>query len=129
MAIFIKKERLGSTPPPRTRIIRPSSGPRAGITGAVEASSLFKSTQEALNEARNRASSDLKDKYESQADVQRWRTQMTPEERTRDAIERMVPTTKAVAELRNGNKEVSYEEARGLAEKIAYKSERKKKED
>lgn len=129
MAVYIKKDRLGSGPAPRTQGPRQRSAPTGGIMGAVESSQVFQSTQKALGEARAEAVKNLTDKYESHPDVQRWRTQMTPEERTRDAIERMVPTTKAVAELRNGNKEVSYEDARSVAEKLAYKSERKKKED
>ena len=129
MAVYIKKDRLGSGPPPRRAPTTGRSFSSGGIMGAVEANPLFKNTEDSYAEAKAAAQSGLKDKYESQADMQRWRTQMTPEERTRDAIERMVPTAKAVTELRNGNKEVSYEQARSVAEQIAYKSERKKKED
>ena len=49
---------------------------------------------------------------------------MTPEDRTRDAIERMVPTAKEVVTMRNGGKEATYEESRKYAEGLAYKSEK-----
>lgn len=120
MAVFIRKERLGSSPAPR-------QGPR-GIVAAVERTPIFQVAQAEYAKLKARHAASLKDKYESSADVQRWRTQMTPEERTRDAIERMVPTTRAVHELRNGGKEVSYEEARKSAEGLAYLSEKKKEE-
>jgi hypothetical protein len=121
MAVFIKKENLGSGSP---RGNRPGS-----ITRKVENLKTFQQLQQSYAEAKVEAQQSMKDKYESNAEVQHWRTQMTPEQRTRDAIERMIPTTRTVAEMRNGGKEVSYEDARKLAENIAYKAETNKKED
>jgi len=120
MAVYIKRENLGSGAP------RPNRG--GSITRKVENLKTFQQLQQSYAEAKVAAQESMKEKYESNAEVQRWRNQMTPEERTRDAIERMIPTTRTVAEMRNGGKEVSYEEARKLAENIAYKSEAKKKE-
>jgi hypothetical protein len=118
MAVFIKKENLGSRPQPRR-----------GIMKTVESLPSFQALQQHYAEQKAQAVAGLKDKYESNAEVQRWRTQMTPEERTRDAIERMVPTTKEVLKMRNGGNEVSYEEGRKKAEEIAYKSDRQKKDE
>jgi hypothetical protein len=53
---------------------------------------------------------------------------MTPEQRTRDAIERLVPTAKEVLKMRNGGHEVSYEEGRAKAVEIAKKAEVQKKD-
>lgn len=117
MAVFIKKENLGSRPPPRKGIMR-----------AVESLPSFQALQQHYAEQKAQAAAGLKDKWESNAEVQRWRTQMTPEERTRDAIERMVPTTKEVLKMRNGGNEVSYEEGRAKAVEIAEKSDKQNKD-
>ena len=119
MAVFIKKQNLGSGPRPQN--------PR-DITRRIEGMKTFQQLQQSYAQAKASAKEEAKEKYESNADVQRWRTQMTQEERVRDAIERMVPTTRAVEEMRRGGNEVSYEDARKKAEEIAYKSERKKSE-
>jgi hypothetical protein len=118
MAVFIKKENLGSRPPPRKSIMR-----------TVESMQTFQALQQHYAQQKEQKKQELKEKWDSNAEVQHWRTQMTPEERTRDAIERMVPTTKEVLKMRNGGNEVSYEEGRKKAEEIAYKSEKQKKED
>lgn len=117
MAVFIKKENLGSRPPPRKGIMR-----------TVESLQSFQALKEHYAQQKSEAAASLKEKYDSNAEVQRWRTQMTPEEKARDAIERMVPTTKEVLKMRNGGKDVSYEDGRKKAEEIAYKSERQKKD-
>jgi len=117
MAVYIKKENLGSGPKPR------SQGPRS-LTRNIEGMKTFQQLQESYAQAKAEAAATAKEKYESNAEVQRWRTQMTKEERVRDAIDRMIPTTKAVEEMRRGGNEVSYEDARKKAEEIAYKSER-----
>lgn len=119
MTAFIKKEHLGSAPPPQKK--------RSGITTTIESLPGFKALRDSYAQAKEERKGALKDKWESNAEVQRWRTQMTKEEQTRDAIERMVPTTKEVLKMRNGGNEVSYEEGRKKAEEIAYKSERQKK--
>lgn len=115
MAVYIKKENLGSR----------SQNPR-DITRRIENMKTFQQLQQSYAEAKSQAAQGAKQQYESNADVQRWRTQMTKEEKVRDAIERMVPTTRAVEEMRRGGNEVSYEDARKKAEEIAYKSERQK---
>ena len=120
MTVFIKKDRLGSNPPPPSR-------PK-GIMRAVESLPSFQALKEHYAQAKEERKDAMKDKWESNAEVQRWRTQMTPEERTRDAIERMVPTTKEVLKMRNGGNEVSYEEGRQKAVEIAEKSDRQKKD-
>lgn len=122
MAVYIPKNRLGSNPPPRSTS-RPGS-----ITYTIENLPIFQQLKESYAQSKANAASGMKEKYESNAEVQRWRTQMTKEERARDAIERMIPTTRAVQEMRNGGKEVSYEEARSKAEQIAYKAEAKASE-
>lgn len=119
MTAFIKKDRLGSTPPPQTR---------RGITTAIESLPAFQAMKESYAQAKAQKASEIKEKYEANAEVQRWRHQMTAEERTRDAIERMIPTTKEVLKLRNGGNEVSYEEGRKKAVEIAEKSDRQKKD-
>lgn len=118
MAIFIKKDRLGSGAPQRPR----------GIMRSVESLSSFQALKEYYAQAKEERKEVIKEKWESNAEVQRWRNQMTPEERTRDAIERMIPTTKEVLKMRNGGHEVSYEEGRAKAVEIADKSDRQKKD-
>lgn len=116
MAHFIRKERLGSNPPPdKFRVGRGElrGGVKFGVMGV------------ALEKAKADQKAQMDETYESNAEVQRWRGQMTPEERTRDAIERMVPTTKVVQEMREG-REVTHEEARKVAENLANKSDRQK---
>lgn len=117
MAVYIKKENLGSGRQPRP------TNPRS-LTRSIENMKTFQQLQASYAEAKAQAVASAREKYESNAEVQRWRTQMTKEERVRDAIERMVPTTRAVEEMRRGGTEVSYEDARKKAEEIAYKSER-----
>ena len=117
MAVFIKRERLGSRPPPDRMRVPTSEFRGKGVKFGVMA--------EAFEKAREDFKDRLDQKKEDNAEVQRWRTQMTPEERSRDAIERMIPTAKAVQELRTG-KECSHEDARKMAENIAYKSDRLK---
>lgn len=137
MAVFIPKHRLGSGSP-TSQGSSGSRGPRGPmrikaqhpqqITNTIENLPGFQALKESYAEAKAERAKELKDKYESNADVQRWRTQLSPEQRTRDAIERMVPTTRAVEEMRRGGKEVSYEDARKKAEEIAYKSDKQKAE-
>lgn len=122
MAVFIKKENLGSKPPPKPQR-------RVGIMTAVENLPSFQAMKESYARAKEERKEAMQEKWDSNAEVQRWRNQMTPEERTRDAIERMVPTTKEVLKMRNGGNEVSYEDGRKKAEEIAYKSERQKKDE
>ncbi len=117
MATYIKKEHLGSRPPPRKGIMR-----------TVESLPTFQALQQHYAQQKEQKKQELKEKWESNAEVQRWRTQMTPEERTRDAIERLVPTAKEVLKMRNGGHEVSYEEGRKKAVEIAHKSEVQKKD-
>jgi hypothetical protein len=117
MATYIKKEHLGSRPPPKKGIMR-----------TVESLPTFQALQQHYAQQKEQKKQELKDKWESNAEVQRWRTQMTPEERTRDAIERLVPTAKEVLKMRNGGHEVSYEEGRKKAVEIAHKSEVQKKD-
>ena len=127
MAVFIKKDRLGSGRPPREERASGASRPR-GIMHTVESLPSFQALKESYAQAKAERAAELKEKYESNAEVQRWRHQMTPEERTRDAIERLVPTAKEVLKMRNGGHEVSYEDGRKKAEEIAYKSDRQKKD-
>lgn len=94
----------------------------------IESLPTFQALKDSYAQAKEERKEAMKEKWESNAEVQRWRNQMTPEERTRDAIERMVPTTKEVLKMRNGGKDVSYEDGRKKAEEIAYKSERQKKD-
>jgi heme-degrading monooxygenase HmoA len=123
MTAFIKKERLGSTPPPAEGRSR-----GRGIMTTIESLPGFQAMKESYAQAKEERREALKEKWESNAEVQRWRNQMTPEERTRDAIERMVPTTKEVLKMRNGGKDVSYEDGRKKAVEIAEKSDRQKKD-
>jgi hypothetical protein len=95
----------------------------------VESLPTFQALKESYAQAKAERAAELKEKYESNAEVQRWRNQMTPEERTRDAIERLVPTAKEVLKMRNGGHEVSYEEGRKKAVEIAEKSDKQKKDD
>jgi hypothetical protein len=119
MAVFIKKENLGSGPGrPDTFRVR-----KGELKGGVS----FGVMADAFNKAKEAKKAALEQKYEGNAERQRWHT-LTKEEKARDAIDRMIPTTKAIEEMRNGGKEVSADEARRAAEKIAYKSDRIKEE-
>jgi len=129
MAVYIKKDRLGSGPPPRTRTTpRAPSSSSGGIMNTIESLPGFQALKDSYAQAKEERKEALKEKWESNAEVQRWRNQMTPEQRTRDAIERMVPTTKEVLKMRNGGHEVTHEEARKKAVEIAEKSEKQKKD-
>ncbi len=110
MAVFIPRNRLGD---------RAQKQFESKLTQRVEGMKQFKALRNSLAQAKQEQESKLDEKYESNAEVQRWRT-LTPEEKARDAIERMVPTTKTINELRTG-KECSYEDARKSAEQLAYK--------
>ena len=121
MAVFIKKDRLGSGRPVEKR------HPRS-IIHTIESLPTYQALKESYAKAKQEKQASLKEKYESNAEVQRWRSQMSQEDRTRDAIERMVPTAKEVVSMRNGGKEASYEESRKYAENLAYKSESSKEQ-
>jgi len=115
MAVYIPKNRLGS------------GSPRAEMMKQrIESTPGFRALRNHMAQAKEAKREEMTGKYESNAEVQRWRT-LTKEEQARDAIERMVPTTKAIQEGRTG-KECSYEDARKEAEKIAYRSESDSKE-
>jgi phosphoenolpyruvate carboxylase len=114
MAVFIKRERLGSTPP-QERMAR-----------AVERSPYFHAVRDAMAKAKAKQQSNLKGKFDDNVEVQN-RRKMSKEDRARDAIEAMIPTAKEITELRTG-KECSMEDARKVAENIAYKAEKIKEE-
>lgn len=114
MAVFIKKSNLGSGPP-RPDTFRLG---RENFKGGTK----FGVMADAFARAREQKKAELDEKLEGNAEVQRWRT-LTAEEKARDAITRMIPTTKAIEEQRTG-KECSHEDARKLAESVAYKSDR-----
>lgn len=114
MANFIKRENLGSGAPPRIEAKRStfSKGVKFGVMQEA-----FKKAQEEFQERKRQ-------EFEGNAEVQRHRT-LTAEEKGRNAIEHMIPTAKAVVEMRTG-KECSHEDARKFAENIAYKGDRMK---
>jgi hypothetical protein len=116
MAVFIQKSRLGSGSPPREERLKQR----------IESTPGFRALRSRLAEAKEERKEQLKEKWEGNSEVHRWRG-MTKEEQAREAIERMVPTTKAVQETRTG-RECSYEDARKEAEKIAYRSDADKSE-
>jgi hypothetical protein len=116
MAVFIKRERLGSISPSR----------EARLTQKIESMPAFQVMQSQLSQANQQAQKKAKGKWDDNAEVQKWRT-LTPEEKARDAIDRMIPTTKQITELRTG-KECSFEDARKVAENLAYKSDAQKEE-
>lgn len=111
MAVFIPKNRLGSGPPPRER----------RMMQRVESTPGFQNLQRQLAEAKQQKQEAMDKNWDSNAEVQKWRG-MTKEEQARDAIERLVPTAKAVEEAKTG-KECSYEDARKVSEKIAYRKD------
>lgn len=115
MAVFIKRERLGSRPPPRETRLKQT----------IESLPTFRALQQSLAVAKGEKQADLQEKWESNAEVQEWRRK-TSEEKGREAIERMVPTAKEVVSMRKGS-EATYEEARSYAEGLANKSDRQKK--
>lgn len=114
MAIYIRRDRLGSNSDANERLKR-----------AVESRQDFRIMQDALSKANAKRQKQIANSYDENAEVQRRRA-MSSDERAVDAIETMIPTTKAVQEARTG-KECSHEDARKVAENIAYKGERKKK--
>lgn len=118
MAVFIRKENLGS-----------SSGQSImahQMRRKIESLPGFKAIQQNLAEIKEAKASKLKEKYESNSEVQRWRT-MNKDEQTREAINRMIPTAAAVRKGQTG-KDSTHEEARKVVEDIANLSDRKKTE-
>jgi DNA-binding transcriptional regulator GbsR (MarR family) len=63
--------------------------------------------------------------YNDHPDVKKWNS-MTPEQRTRKAIDRTAKAFKENADWRSGGKDTSYEAAREKAEKLANTEDRKK---
>jgi hypothetical protein len=116
MAVFIKKQNLGSAPPPDRFRLREMPKGRTQKFGVMA---------EAIQKAQEVAAQKRDEQYEANADVQRWRGQLNDEQRGRDAIDRMIPTAQAVLEARTG-KEATHEEGRKFAEEIAYKGDRQK---
>lgn len=112
MAVFIPRNRLGD---------RAQKQHEQRLTQRIEGLSSFKALRNSLAQSKEEAKAGLKEKYEGNAEVQRWRT-LTKEEQARDAIERMIPTTKQVQEMRTGQ-ECTHENARKVAETLAYKSD------
>ncbi|TXH14212.1 MAG: hypothetical protein E6R03_09660 [Hyphomicrobiaceae bacterium] len=117
MAVYIPKSRLGSG----SGVAREER-----LKQRIESTPGFKALRQRLAEAKEERKEALADKWESNAEVHRWRS-MSKEEQARDAIERLVPTAKAVEESRTG-KECSYDDARKSAEKIAYRHDADKAE-
>ena len=115
MAVFIKRDRLGSGPRPDTFRLREMPKGRSTRFGVMA---------DALQKATEAAAQKREELYESNAEVQNFRRK---DETTRgiEAVERMVPTAKAVLEQRTGG-EVTHEQARKFAENIAYKGDRQK---
>lgn len=111
MAVFIPKNRLGSGTPPRER----------RMMQRVESTPGFQNLQRQLAEAKQQRQEAMDKNWDNNAEVQRWRG-MSKEEQSREAIERLVPTAKAVQESKTG-KECSYEDARKAAENIAYRKD------
>lgn len=116
MAVYIPRNRLGDR------------GPRQEerrLTQRIEGMPQYQAIRSSLAGAKAEAEAGLKEKYESNAEVQRWRT-LTKEEKMRDAIDRMIPTAQKVQELKTG-KECSADDARRYVEGLAYKSDKDKK--
>ena len=116
MAVYIPKSRLGSGGPPREERLKQR----------IESTPGFKALRSQLAEAKEERKEQMKDKWEGNAEVHRWRS-MTKEEQARDAIDRLAKTTKAIQETKTG-KDCSFEDARKEAENIAYRSDADKKE-
>ena len=114
MAIYIPKSRLGSNQPQRR--------PEGRLTQRIEGLPVFQKLQQGYAEAKRAQQANLKEKFESNAEVQNWRRK-NAEEKTRDAIERMVPTAKEVIRIRTG-KEATHEEGRKYAENLAYRKDK-----
>lgn len=115
MAVFIKRDRLGSTPQPRVRPIRTST--LSNLPG-------FREVQQHFEDAAAKIAEERKEKWEGNAEVQQ-RRRMTQEERSRGAIERVAKNLKEYADQKAGG-ETSFEDARKKAENIAYKRDRQK---
>lgn len=113
--VYIPKDRLGSGPPPREERMKQR----------IEATPGFKALRSRLAEAKEERKEELSGKWEENAEVQRWRT-MTKEEQSREAIDRLAKTTKAIQENKTG-KDCTYEDARKAAENIAYRKDADKK--
>ena len=115
MAVYIPKERLGSGRRPAPRVIKNPS---------FASLPQFQEVQRQMEEAAAQRRDERKEKWESNAEVQRRRA-MTQEERSRGAIERVAMNLKELADQKAGC-DTSFEEARAKAERIAYKTERQK---
>src|SRR4051794_28125539 len=115
MAVFIKKENLGSKPPPKVRPLKGSTF--SNLPG-------FRQVQQQFEAAAAEKAEERKEKWEGNAEVQRRRA-MTQEERSRGAIERVAKNLKEYADQKSGG-DTSYEESRQKAEKLAYKTDRQK---
>ena len=115
MAVFIKRDRLGSRPPPRVRALR-------GTT--LSSLPAFQEVQRRYEEAAAEKAEVRKETWEGNAEVQQ-RRRMTQEERSRGAIERVAKNLKEYADQKAGG-DTSFEDARRKAESIAYKRDRQK---
>jgi hypothetical protein len=91
----------------------------------IESTPGFKALRSRLAEAKEERKESLKGKWDETAEVQRWRS-MTKEEQARDAIDRLAKTTKAIQENKTG-KDCTFEDARKVAENIAYRTDADKK--
>ena len=110
MAVFIRKERLGSRPEPRS------------LTQRIESTTGFKALRNTYAEAKEKQVAELRDKYEGNAELQHRRS-MTQEERSREAIDRMIPAFQDLERNRTGET-ITHEEGRKRAEKLAERHDK-----
>lgn len=133
MAVFIKRDRLGSRPPlrevSRSQVLsRERQGTQQKgqtLTQIISSMPSFKALEQSMAQAKEKQAESLKGKWDDNAEVQNWRTK-TEEEKGRDAIDRMMPTAREVVEMRKGG-EATHEEVKKYVETLAYKSDRQKK--
>jgi len=111
MAVFIKKERLGS-----------GAAPRVVRNPTLASLPAFQKVQQQYEEVAARKAEVRKQAWDGNAEVQHRRA-MTQEERSRGAIDKVAKNLKELADQQQGT-ETSFEEARERAVRIARKTDR-----
>ena len=123
MAVFIRKERLGSNARPPVSYRRPDTIRllKSEFAGGITLGEKIAQVEGRKTENRER----LREEYESNAEVQRHRTQLNDEQRMREGMDACMEGAKAVVSMRKGA-EATHEEAHRYVEGLANKLDAKK---
>ena len=124
MAVFIKRERLGSNARPPVTYKRPDTFRllKSEFAGGITLGEKIAQVEGRKAENRER----LREEYESNAEVQHHRT-LTPEEKMRTGMDACMEGAKAVVSMRKGS-EATHEETHRYVEGLANKLDAKAKD-